>query len=156
MTGRSLRMFWTTWVTSGVPIKWIVLPHYNKKIVRYFSRFLEPGYIGHRCFYAVVEYRYWPIGSASLSYSQTLAYMYNQGAEGTLVVPLWNSAVFWPMLTNVYYTCTQDLRVLSMSQALIHVRNRNSILASPTTPGYLTIIPWARVGYEMVNSQRGA
>ena len=23
-------------------------------------------------------------------------------------------------------------------------------------PGYLTIIPWARVGYELVNSQRGA
>ena len=32
---------------------------------------------------------------------RALAYTYNQGAKGTLVVPLWKSVVFWPMLTNV-------------------------------------------------------
>ena len=61
-----------------------------------------------------------------------LAYMYNQGAKGTLVV-----GRVLAMLTNVYYSFIQDLRVLSMSHALIHGRNCNSILGSPTTPGYV-------------------
>ena len=44
------------------------------------------------------------------------------------------------MLINVRYTFTQDLRVLPMSQALIHVRNGNSILGSPTIPGYIVVL----------------
>ena len=60
-----------------------------------------------------------------------------QGAKGTLVVPPWRSVVFWPLLINVYYSFVQDLRVFSISQALIHGRNHNSILGLPTTPGYV-------------------
>ena len=36
--------------------------------------------------------------------SRALAYMYNQAAKGTLVVPPWKSAVVWPLLVNVYYS----------------------------------------------------
>ena len=108
---------------------------YNRKIVRYFSRFWNPETSGIDAFIQSwkVENN-WLVPPVYLI-PRALAYMNDQGAKGTLVVPLWKPAVFWPMLTNVYYSFIQDLRVLSMSQALMHGRNRNSILGSQTTPG---------------------
>ena len=66
--------------------------------------------------------------------------MYNQGAKGTLVVPLWKSAVFWPTLTSVYYTFIQDLRSLIYGSSSDTVRNRNSILGSLTIPRYVVVL----------------
>ena len=110
--------------------------YYNRKILRYFSRFWKPETTGIDAFM-----QSWKVENSWLVppvylIPRALDYMYNKGTKGTLVVPLWISAVFWPILTNVYYSFIQDLRILSMSQALIHGRNRNSILGSPTIPGY--------------------
>ena len=78
--------------------------YYNRKIVRYFARFWNPDTLGIDAFM-----QSWKVENSWLVppvylIPRALAYMYNQGAKGTLVVPLWKSAAFWPMLTNVYYT----------------------------------------------------
>ena len=114
--------------------------YYNRKIVRYYSRFWKPETSGIDAFM-----QWWKVENSWLVppvylIPRALDYMYNQGAKGTLVVPLWNSVVFWPMLTSVYYSFIQDSRILSLSQALIHGRNRNSILGSPATPGYVVVL----------------
>ena len=133
--------FSKTWIASGGPIQWIVWPHFiTEKLSDIFFRFWNPETSGIDAFMQSwkVENN-WLVPPVYLI-PIALAYMYDQGAKGTLVVPLWKSAVFWPMLTNVYYSFIQDLRVLSMSQALMHGRNRNSILGSPTTPGYVVAL----------------
>ena len=70
--------------------------YYNRKIVRYFYRFWNPETSGIDAFL-----RSWKVENNWLVppvylIPIALAYMYNQGAKGTLVVPLWKSAVFWP------------------------------------------------------------
>ena len=78
MTGRSPRMSSKTWIVSGVPIKWIVLPRITKKkIARYFSR-----YVGHRCIYAAVGSVEFLVGSAGLSYSQSSCLYVCSGSQG--------------------------------------------------------------------------
>lgn len=114
--------------------------YYNRKITRYFSRFWNPETSGIDAFMQSWEVENcWLVPPVYLI-PRTLAYIYSQGAKGTLIVPLWKSAVFWPLLTNIYCSFIQDLRVLSMPQALTHGRNHNSILGSPTTPGYVVAL----------------
>ena len=139
--GRSLRTSSKTWIVSGVPIQWIVLPRITtEKSPDIFLDFWNPETSGIDAFMQSWEVENcWLVPPVYLI-PRTPACMYSQGAKGTLVVPLWKSAVFWPLLTNIYYSFTQDLRVLSMPQALTHGRNHNSTLCSPTTPGYVVAL----------------
>ena len=114
--------------------------YYNRKITRYFSRFWNPETSGIDTFMQSWEVENCCLVPPVYLIPRTLAYIYSQGAKGTLIVPLWKSAVFWPLLTNIYCSFIQDLRVLSMPQALTHGRNHNSILGSPTTPGYVVAL----------------
>ena len=139
--GRSLRTSSKTGIVLAVPIQWIVLPCITtEKSPDIFSRFWNPETSGIDAFMQSWEVENcWLVPPVYLI-PRTLGYMYSQGAKGTLVVPLWKSAVFWSLLTNIYCSFIQDLRVLSMPQALTHGRNRNSILGSPTTPGYVVAL----------------
>ena len=84
--------------------------YYNRKIARYFFRFWNPETSGIDAFMQSWEVEIcWLVPPVYLI-PRTLAYMYSQGAKGTLVVPLWKSAVFWPLLTNIYCSFIQDLR----------------------------------------------
>ena len=85
--------------------------YYNRKIARYFFRFWNPETSGIDVFMQSWEVEIcWLVPPVYLI-PRTLAYMYSQGAKGTLVVPLWKSAVFWPLLTNIYCSFIKDLRV---------------------------------------------
>ena len=82
---------------------------YNAKTDRFFSRFWNPGtaavdalfqsWTGENCLLVP------PVSIVT----RVLEYMANQRAVGTLVVPSWPSAVFWPLLWYVLYVALHEV-----------------------------------------------
>ena len=62
-------------------------------------------------------------------------YLSLQKAMATLVVPLWPSSSFWPILTSKYRSFIKGCFTLNASQALSFERNLNSFLGSPRFTG---------------------
>ena len=51
-------------------------------------------------------------------------------ARGTLVVPLWRSAFFWPMLLGSFKAYIRDTLTVKAAKVLVQGRNKNSLLGS--------------------------
>ena len=81
---------------------------------------------------------------------RTLAYMYNQGAKGTLVVPLRKFAFFWTMLSNVYYTFIQDLRVLSLSKPVTRPQPQIIEVCSMKFEWHTSALKIVKICYEHI------
>jgi hypothetical protein len=70
----------------------------NKKVSIFFSRFFTPGTSGVDAFaYDWSKYNNWIVSPVHLI-SRTISHMRMCKARGTLVIPKWKSAVFWPMI----------------------------------------------------------
>ena len=52
-------------------------------------------------------------------------------AKGVLVVPLWQSAFFWPLLSEVYFQFIVDTLTVKGRSVLCWGHNKNSLLGSP-------------------------
>ena len=64
---------------------------------------------------------------------RVLHYMKCQHAAGTLVVPLWPSAHFWPLIMNKY----NNYLVAHREEVLTRGRNPNLLLGSDHFTGYI-------------------
>ena len=68
-----------------------------------------------------------------------IQYLSLQKAMATLVVPLWPSSSFWPLLTSKYRSCIKGCFTLNASQAWVEMdslgRNLSSFLGSPRFTG---------------------
>ena len=63
--------------------------------------------------------------------ARALHYLSLQKARATIVIPLWPSSSFWPLLTSKYKQFTQGCLVQNgAGQALTLGRNLNSFLGS--------------------------
>ena len=134
-------MFSKTWIASGVPIQWIGLSHIiTEKSSDIFSIFWNldtPGIDAFTQSWKVENIAEW--FRQFILYSELLLICIIRETRAPLLFHYGSRRVL-AMLTNVYYTFIHGLRVLSMSQALIHVRNRNSILGSTTNPRYVVVL----------------
>lgn len=72
--------------------------------------------------------------------ARTLQYMYLQRAIGTIVVPVWPSSTFWPLIERFYFDHIEDYYVANGSDALVHGRNTNSLLGSRYFKGYVAAL----------------
>ena len=61
---------------------------------------------------------------------RVLHYLKSRQAVGTLVVPLWPSAHFWPLITLKYSSYLVAHGIHIGKEVLAHVRNPNSLLGS--------------------------
>ena len=57
-------------------------------------------------------------------------HLYACRAKGTLVVPLWKSAYYWPMLLGPFNRFIRDVLTVKGAKVLRHGRNKNSLLGS--------------------------
>ena len=67
-------------------------------------------------------------------------YLSPQKAMATLVVRLWPSSSFWPILTSKYWLFIKGCFTLNASQALSLERNLNSLLGSPRFTGEIVAL----------------
>ena len=51
-------------------------------------------------------------------------------AKGVLVVPLWRSAFYWPLLKGFFAQFIKDSLVVKGNKVLVQGRNQNSLLGS--------------------------
>lgn len=72
--------------------------------------------------------------------SKVLHYMKSQNAVGTVVLPLWPSAHYWPLLTNKYLRYISAYSMHIGNQSLTHGRNLNSPLGSKDFKGHVIAV----------------
>ena len=63
--------------------------------------------------------------------------MKSQNAVGTVILPFWPSAHYWPLLTNKYLKYISGYSMHIGNQSLAHARNLNSLLGSKRFKGYV-------------------
>ena len=72
--------------------------------------------------------------------ARVIHYLSLQKAMATLVVPLWPSSNFWPLLTSKYRWFIKGCFTLNASQALTLGRNLSSFLGSPRFKGEVVVL----------------
>ena len=111
--------------------------YYNHKLPRFFSRFWNPNTTGVDFFFQPLrEENCWVVPPVSIV-PRVQHYMKCQKAVGTVVVPFWPSAHFWPLVTSKYLKYVSDYSMHIGNQSLVHGRNPNSLLGSEHFKGYI-------------------
>ena len=114
--------------------------YYNHKLPKFFSRFWNPNTAGVDFFIQPLrEENCWVVPPVSIV-PRVLHYMKCQKAVGTVVVPFWPSAHFWPLVANKYLKYISDYSTHVGNQSLVHCRNRNSLLGSEHFKGYIVAL----------------
>ena len=72
--------------------------------------------------------------------ARVIHYLSLQKAMATLVVRLWPSSSFWPLLRNKYRSFIKGCFTLNASQALTLGRNLSSFLGSPRFKGEVVVL----------------
>ena len=114
--------------------------HYNFKLSRFFSRFWTPGCAGIDFFVQSLSDENCLVVPPVCLVSNTLHYMFEQKAVGSLVVPFWPSSSFWPLVSRTYANFIVDCRVFSGDGTLEHGRNVNALLGSKRYKGSVMAI----------------
>ncbi|CAH3166025.1 unnamed protein product, partial [Porites lobata] len=106
--------------------------YYTAKLPRFFSRFWNPGASGIVFFAQELssensaENLVPPVSLVAC----VIPYLSLQKAMATLVVPLWPSSSFWPLLTGKYRSLIKGCFTLNASQALTLLNGRPVVVAS--------------------------
>ena len=112
----------------------------NAKTRRFYSRFWNPGSLGMDAFYQSWQGENCLLVPPVNLVAQVLQRMSIQRATGTLVVPAWPSAVFWPLLWYRYSDCIVEYMYVKGSEYTCHGRNANSIIGSTDWEGYMIAV----------------
>ena len=109
--------------------------YYTAKLPRFFSRFWNPGASGIDFFAQELSSENCLVVPPVSLVARVIHYLSLQKAMATLVVPLWPSSSFWPLLTSKYRSFIKGYFTLNASQALTLGRNLSSFLGSPRFTG---------------------
>ena len=113
---------------------------YNFKVERFFSLFLTLGTAGVNAFafdwHAEICLLVPPVAIIG----RVLYHLLACKARGTLVVPLWKSAFYWPLLCHNFRPFIRDLLIVKAANVLVQGRNKNSLLGSETFSSMLIAI----------------
>ena len=111
--------------------------YYNHKLPRFFSRFWNPNTAGVDFFIQPLKgENCWVVPPVQIV-PRVLHYMKSQNAVGTVVLPFWPSAHYWPLLMNKYLKYISAYSVHIGNQSLTHGRNLNSLLGSKRFKGHV-------------------
>ena len=114
--------------------------YYTAKLPRFFSRFWNPGASGIDFFAQDLSSENCLVVPPVTLVARVIHYLSLQKAMATLVVPLWPSSSFWPLLTSKYRSFIKGCFRLNASQALALGRNLSSFLGSPRFTGEIVAL----------------
>ena len=103
---------------------------YNKKVEKFYSLFRTPGAAGEDAFTFSWEGENCLLVPPVAVVGRVLNHLRVCKAKGTLVVPLWKSAFFWPMLLGPFRNFIKDVVTVQAAKVLVQGRNKNSLLGS--------------------------
>ena len=107
---------------------------YNKKVDKFYLLFLTPGTAGVNAFAFDWREENCLLVPPVAIVGRVLNHLYVCKAKGTLVVPLWKSAYYWPMLLGPFRKFIRDMVRVKGAKVLVQGRNLNSLLGSPEFP----------------------
>ena len=113
---------------------------YNFKVPRFFSRFWNPGSSGVDAFFQTWQGENCWVVPPVVLLSKVLRFMYLSRAQGTLVLPYWPSAPFWPLLVRDFWEFVIDYQFFVGALSVRQGRNSNSLLGSPTWSGHIIAV----------------
>ena len=108
---------------------------YNAKVVKFFSRFWNPGSAGVDFFVQSLESENCLVVPPVVLIARVLHYLKIQSVLATLVIPFWPSSSFWPLITCTYAAAVQSYVLEGGYRALMQGRNTNSRLGSKSFRG---------------------
>jgi hypothetical protein len=103
---------------------------HNFKISKFYSLFYVPGTSGVDAFSHDWSGELCLLVPPVALAGRALEHLFRCKARGVLVVPLWRSAFFWPLLQGFFQQFVVDLICLSGAKVLKHGLNKNSLLGS--------------------------
>ena len=126
----------------GALTRWIVSRLITmQRLNDFFPHFWNPGCAGVDAFFQQRTGENCLVVPPVNIITQVLSYMVSQKYKGTLIVPSWPSAVFWPILWQRYETNIQEYtRYYKGNQCCTHGRNTKSVLGSADWNGYIIAI----------------
>ena len=107
----------------------------NCKVSRFFSRFWNPGTSGVDAFFQSWGQENCLVVPPVAIASRVIIFMFQNKARGTLVVPYWPSAPFWPLLISRFTHYVGNSIHYKGNTALRHGSNTNSLLGSSAWTG---------------------
>ena len=87
---------------------------YNRKVPKYFSRFWNPGTAGVDAFFQDWQHENCLVVPPVVLLSKVLIFMFRCNARGTLVLPYWPSAPFWPLLVHRFWNSLSIIHFLKV------------------------------------------
>ena len=141
-TGSLPPSFFSNWTSSGVYLLLIALPLTTtyRKVPKYFSRFWNPRTAGVDAFSQNWQYENCLVVPPIVLLSKVLIFMFLCNARGTLLVPYWPSASFWPLLVHKFGNFVVDYSFFEGRLALRLGRNTNSFLSSASWDGLVLAV----------------
>ena len=103
---------------------------YNCKVDKFYSLFLTPGTAGVNAFAFDWHSENCLLVPPVAVIGRVLYHLLACKARGTLVVPFWKSAFYWPLLCHTFRPYIKDLLVVKAANVLVQGRNKNSLLGS--------------------------
>ena len=114
--------------------------YYTAKLPRFFSRFWNPGTSGIDFFPQELSSENCLVVPPVALVACVIHYLSLQKAMATVVVPLWPSSSFWPLLTSKHRSFIKGCFMLNASQALTLGGNLSSFLGSPRFTGEIVAL----------------
>ena len=114
--------------------------YYTAKLPRFFSRFWNPGTSGIDFFAQELSSENCLVVPPVALVARVIHYLSLQKEMATVVVPLWPSSSFWPLLTSKYRSFIKGCFTLNASQALTLGGNLCSFLGSPRFTGEIVAL----------------
>ena len=111
--------------------------HLNYKLPKFFSRFWCPGTSGIDAFFQNWEGENCLLVPPIPLISKTLLHMHKCRTSGSLIVPFWPSAPFWPLLVSKFAKFIQNYLVFVGTSVLEHGNNKKSLLGSDSWNGHV-------------------
>ena len=108
---------------------------YTAKLPRFFSRFWNPETSGVDFFVQNLESENCLVVPPVSLIARALLYLSLQKARATIVIPVWPSSSFWPLLTSKYKQFMKGCFQQNGTEALTLGRNLNSFLGSANFTG---------------------
>ena len=119
---------------------------YTAKLPRFFSRFLNQGTSGIDFFAQSLESENCLVVPPFHLVARAVHYLHLRVARTTIVVPLWPSSSFWPLITNKYKQFIKGHFVRNGAEALRQGRNLNSLVGSDKFIGKVIAVRLEFVG----------
>ena len=114
--------------------------YYNHKLPRFFSRFWNPNTSGVDFFIQKLSNENCLVVPPVSIASRVLHYLFSQKTNATVVLPLWKSANYWPLIASKFRQYITGSQTFTGNKVLTHGKSTNLLLGSSRFHGDIIVL----------------